>query len=127
MRPSYSGDMWDGRHPFARFSRWKINTMMVIFTKTKWVSSCFEPRYRNIQLFSFEDLSNPIIHEIDTKQNPTLTIFDGSRYDESKPPKQFWNAVVLVPSVESSGRDERSGRWRKTDSNDLRSISISAF
>ncbi len=51
---------------------------------------------------SFKDLSNPIIHEIDTRQNPTITIFDGSRDDESKLAKQFWNSVVLMPPVEST-------------------------
>jgi hypothetical protein len=50
----------------------------------------------------FKDLSNPIIHEIDTRQNTTLTVFDGSRDDESKLAKQFWNSVVLMPPVEST-------------------------
>jgi hypothetical protein len=50
----------------------------------------------------FKDLSNPIVHEIDTRQNPTLTIFDGSRDDESKLAKQFWKSVVLMPPVEST-------------------------
>jgi hypothetical protein len=31
-----------------------------------------------------------------------LTIFDGSREDDSKLAKQFWNSVVLIPPVEST-------------------------
>ncbi len=53
-------------------------------------------------IFLFKDLSNPFIHEIDTRQNSTITIFDGSRDDESKLAKQFWNSVVLMPPVEST-------------------------
>lgn len=49
-----------------------------------------------------KDLSSPIIHEIDTRNNSTLTVFDGSRDDESKLAKQFWNSVVLMPPVEST-------------------------
>ncbi|CAF3920702.1 unnamed protein product [Rotaria sp. Silwood2] len=48
------------------------------------------------------NLSSPIIYEVDTRQNPTLTVFDGSRDDESKLAKQFWNSVVLMPPVEST-------------------------
>ncbi|CAF0862290.1 unnamed protein product [Adineta steineri] len=42
------------------------------------------------------------IHEIDTRQNPTLTVFDGSGDDESKLAKQFWSSVILMPPVEST-------------------------
>ncbi|CAF3259927.1 unnamed protein product [Rotaria socialis] len=48
------------------------------------------------------NLSSPIIHEVDTRLNSTLTVFDGSREDESKLAKQFWNSVVLMPPVEST-------------------------
>jgi len=53
-------------------------------------------------LILFEDISNPIVHEIDTRQNPIVTVFDGSRDDESKLAKNFWNSVVLMPPVEST-------------------------
>ena len=57
---------------------------------------------RNHNEVFFEDLANPIVHEIDTRQNTTLTVFDGSREDESKLAKQFWNSVLLMPPVEST-------------------------
>lgn len=53
-------------------------------------------------VYVLEDLSNPLIHEVDTRQNSTVTVFDGSREDESKLAKQFWNSVVLMPPVEST-------------------------
>ncbi|UJR07794.1 hypothetical protein I4U23_012076 [Adineta vaga] len=42
------------------------------------------------------------VHEFDTRQNPTITVFDGSRDDENKLATQFWSTVVLVPPVEST-------------------------
>ncbi|CAF1092438.1 unnamed protein product [Adineta ricciae] len=42
------------------------------------------------------------VHEFDTRQNPTVTVFDGSRTDENKLATQFWSTVVLVPPVEST-------------------------
>ena len=51
---------------------------------------------------TFKDLQNPIVHQIDTRQNATVTVFDGSHEDESKLAKQFWNSVLLMPPVEST-------------------------
>ncbi|CAF2527982.1 unnamed protein product [Rotaria sp. Silwood2] len=48
------------------------------------------------------NLQSSIVHEIDTRQSTALTVFDGSREDESKLAKQFWNSVVLIPPVEST-------------------------
>lgn len=42
------------------------------------------------------------IHEIDTRQNTALTVFDGTQEDDSKLAKQFWNSFALVPPVEST-------------------------
>jgi hypothetical protein len=49
-----------------------------------------------------KDSYNSIVHQIDTRQSTALTVFDGSREDESKLAKQFWNSVVLIPPVEST-------------------------
>ena len=43
-----------------------------------------------------------VVHQIDTREGPSLTVFDGSREDESKLATQFWNSVVLIPPVEST-------------------------
>lgn len=42
------------------------------------------------------------VHEIDTRQSTSLTVFDGTPEDESKLAKQFWNSLVLIPPVEST-------------------------
>lgn len=66
------------------------------------MSKCVLRVKRNhIEAF-FADLGNPLVHEIDTRQNTTLTVFDGSREDESKLAQQFWNSVLLMPPVEST-------------------------
>lgn len=49
-----------------------------------------------------KDLQNSKIHEIDTRENTTFTVFDGSREEESKLAKQFWNSITLIPPVEST-------------------------
>lgn len=49
-----------------------------------------------------EDRFNSTVHQIDTREGPAVTIFDGSREDESKLATQFWNSVVLIPPVEST-------------------------
>lgn len=48
------------------------------------------------------DPFNTVVHQIDTREGPALTVFDGSREDESKLATQFWNSVVLIPPVEST-------------------------
>ncbi|CAF2067740.1 unnamed protein product [Rotaria magnacalcarata] len=48
------------------------------------------------------NLQSSKVHEIDTRNSTALTVFDGSREDESKLAKQFWNSVVLIPPVEST-------------------------
>lgn len=67
-----------------------------------------KPQRSNV-FFSFSstkcqrtDFSSPIVHQIDTRQNNTFTVFDGSRDDENKLAKQFWNSVLLMPPVEST-------------------------
>ena len=49
-----------------------------------------------------KDSYNSFVHQIDTRQSTALTVFDGSREDESKLATQFWNSLVLVPPVEST-------------------------
>ncbi|CAF1092805.1 unnamed protein product [Rotaria sordida] len=53
---------------------------------------------------SYDRMNSPssTVHEIDTRKSTALTVFDGSREDESKLAKQFWNSVVLIPPVEST-------------------------
>ncbi|CAF3492719.1 unnamed protein product [Rotaria sp. Silwood1] len=48
------------------------------------------------------NLQSSIVHETDTRNSTELTVFDGSREDDSKLAKQFWNSVVLIPPVEST-------------------------
>ena len=77
------------------------NTRMALFHFDR-MSKSESHTLLNDRLSMNSDPFNSIVHQIDTREGPALTVFDGSRENESKLATQFWNSVVLIPPVEST-------------------------